>query len=175
MTIFACVVLAGVCIALSVPMWGLKGQSGLGWQVATWINAPIIAAVVVFLVWMATMTIRGYSLSDDGRGLCIHQWLGVRTVPLPGTRESREVMVDPVALKGALRLWGNGGLFRFSGLHRNGKYGNMDLFVTSPAHCVVITGGEGSRQRPLILSPKNPETFAEMLKGRSLASLSVAD
>lgn len=64
--------------------------------------------------------------------------------------------VNPHAMMGSIRLFGNGGLFCFIGWFRNGVLGNYRAYVTDPARSVVLRFGP----RTIVVSPDTPEAFA---------------
>ena len=64
--------------------------------------------------------------------------------------------VNPHAMMGSIRLFGNGGLFCFIGWFRNGVLGNYRAYVTDPARSVVLRFGP----RTIVISPDAPEAFA---------------
>ena len=68
--------------------------------------------------------------------------------------------VDPTAMKGSIRLFGNGGLFCFSGLFKNRKLGKYRAFATDFKHSVVLRFS----QRTVVVTPGNPAAFAARIK-----------
>ena len=102
-------------------------------------------------------TVRGYEIA--GRTLRIRRLLWSTEVRLEGLRSVR---VDPEAMKHSLRLFGNGGLFSFTGLFSNKRLGRYRAFVTAPARAVVLTW----TGRTVVVSPDRPEEFARSLRHR---------
>jgi uncharacterized protein (DUF58 family) len=72
------------------------------------------------------------------------------------------VIVDPVAMRGSIRLGGNGGLFGFTGYFRNSKLGSYKAYATDPARAVVVETRDGV----YVLTPKNVSEFVAALTGR---------
>ena len=108
----------------------------------------------------ALFTVRGYRL-EAGR-LSIRRLLWSTTLDLSGLRGARH---DPEAMKGSLRLFGNGGLFSISGVFRNRALGNYRAWATDPKNAVVLEL-EG---RTVVVTPGEPEGFlrqVELLQGR---------
>jgi len=62
-------------------------------------------------------------------------------------------------MRGSIRLFGNGGLFSFSGFFRNQALGIYRAYVTDPALTVVLVFAE----RTLVISPVQPEAFVKRL------------
>jgi hypothetical protein len=78
-------------------------------------------------------------------------------IPLEGLQS---VVVDPDALKGSLRLAGNGGLYACTGLFRNKRLGLYRAFVTDLNRCDVLR----LPKRPIVVSPDRPEEFVGAVK-----------
>lgn len=98
--------------------------------------------------------VKGYTLEHDA--LIVHRAGWVSRIPLSAPVETQR---DPEAMKGALRLCGNGGLFCFSGWFRSRKLGKFRPFVTDPERSVIVrTGG-----KTWVISPADPEAFAAAL------------
>jgi hypothetical protein len=58
-------------------------------------------------------------------------------------------------MRGGFRLWGNGGLFSFTGWFRNSALGVYRSFVTDPHRTVVLRYSA----RRVVLSPSSPDEF----------------
>jgi PH (Pleckstrin Homology) domain-containing protein len=65
------------------------------------------------------------------------------------------VQYDPAALRGSWRLFGNGGLFSFSGLFYNARLGRYRLFGTNLRHAVILRLPRGA----VVITPENPQAF----------------
>jgi transcriptional regulator with XRE-family HTH domain len=83
--------------------------------------------------------------------------------------------VNPHAMMGSIRLFGNGGLFCYIGFFRNAVLGNFRAFATDPTRSVVLTLGG----RTVVVTPDDPDAFAlavqdaakdESIKPTALAS-----
>ena len=124
-------------------------------------NVPVGARVMAILTTIgivcgcALFTVRGYDVTPDG--LYVRRLFWRTRIELAGLREAR---FDPEALKGSIRLWGNGGLFAFCGLFRNKKLGNFRLFATNLRQFVVLAG----RERNVVVTPSNPEEFIRQVR-----------
>lgn len=146
-TLLASTLLAGVAL------WALLAGPRLPAAVA-------IAAgglPLVILVGCALFTVRGYELA--GGELLVHRLLWPTRISLDGLRS---VAHDPEAVRGSLRLFGNGGLFSFSGWFRNKPLGVYRAYVTDHRRIVVLTWD----QRRIVVSPEPPERFVEALRRR---------
>lgn len=116
-----------------------------------------IAGLLLFVILggAALFTVTGYEL--DARGLRVRRLLWFTLVPLDGLER---VWHDPKAMKGSLRLFGNGGMFSITGLYQNKTLGRYRAFVTDPSRAVVLVRG----RRTAVVSPADPEAFLQDLK-----------
>ncbi|MFN7139357.1 MAG: PH domain-containing protein, partial [Limisphaerales bacterium] len=73
--------------------------------------------------------------------------------------ELQSFAADPTAMDGSIRLFGNGGLFAFTGLFRNKKLGNYRAFATDPKRAVVLR----LKERVIVVTPDDPFRFVEVL------------
>ncbi|OPL19836.1 MAG: hypothetical protein AVO35_02355 [Candidatus Aegiribacteria sp. MLS_C] len=101
------------------------------------------------------LTVRGYRIT--GEGISVKRLLWNTDIALGVLRR---VEHDPKAMTGAIRTWGNGGLFSFSGRFRSGRLGSFRAYVTYHRNCVLIESVSGI----LVVSPGNPGLFVEMLE-----------
>jgi hypothetical protein len=58
-------------------------------------------------------------------------------------------------MRGSFRLFGNGGMFSFTGWYRNRALGTYRAFVTDLKQTVVLR----FEKKTIVLSPENPERF----------------
>ena len=131
-------VLGGVALGLPALM-GLSGGRFVGYLLAA-----LASGSLAFII-------RGFSLS--GRVLEVQRLAWSTRITLAGLRE---VIVRPDAMRGAWRIWGNGGLFAISGRFSSSQLGRFRAFVTDPARTVVLVTADG----PIVVSPDDPEAFA---------------
>ncbi len=113
--------------------------------------AMIFPAVVVFaLLFMVT----GYAVARDA--LFVHRPAWSTRIALAGLTGARH---DPAACRHSLRVFGNGGLYSFTGVYRSRALGRYRLFATDPKRAVVLTLGG----RVVVVTPAEPETFVAHL------------
>lgn len=101
--------------------------------------------------------VRGYRVTGDGLAVRRLFWdtrVGLGVV--------KGVEHDPKAMTGAIRTWGNGGLYSFSGRFRSGKLGPFRAWVNDYRNCVIIE----TLSETLVVSPGDPERFAEEVRNR---------
>jgi hypothetical protein len=123
-------------------------------ELLLWWIAMVVLPLAV-LVLALPFVVRSYTLND--RELIVHR-LGHRTViPL-----SALTAVDgrPDALRGSLRVFGNGGLFSITGWFWNRELGRYRAFVTDPDRAVVLSFAD----RRVVVSPHDPQAFIVQLR-----------
>jgi hypothetical protein len=134
-------VLSGLLLAVAVPLLVKAAPE----------NARGLTALpLLILAGAALFVIRGYTI--DPNELLIRRLLWATRLPLAGLK-SAEVM--PQAMRGSLRLFGNGGLFSITGLYRNRALGRYRAFVTHLQNTVVLR----FQKKTVVISPENPERF----------------
>ena len=116
-----------------------------------WATRVLIIALPVAVLAIAFVGIvSGYALSASD--LEVRRPLWSNSFPLA---ELRAVNGDPQAFKGALRLFGNGGLFSFTGYFWTRNLGLYRAFATDPARAVVLKFG----RRTIVITPDDPLRF----------------
>ena len=138
-----------LCLALLPPSQSLARLAAAG--------APpvIVLGCLPFLV-------RGYTVT--GRELRIERLGWSTRWPLAMFSGG---LVDPEAMKGSLRLCGNGGLFAFCGWFRNKKLGVYRAFATDLRRSVVLRFGA----RTVVVTPDDPQQFLAEVNRRRAALL----
>ena len=133
-------------VCLAIPFWGRQFFSGLSHPFGSW----LAMLPLVLLLCSALYSITGYTLTDDT--LIIHR-PGWRTrIPLAGIEAAE---VSPGAMRGSLRIFGNGGLYSFTGWYWNRVLGKYQAFVTTLDNTVVLR----FRDRRIVVSPDRPDDF----------------
>jgi hypothetical protein len=136
---------------------------GVSWLVALTVPAhalPVlrtaaIALPLLILLAAVPFVVRGYELRDGA--LYVQRLCWTTRVALGGLREAA---TDPEAGASSIRLFGNGGLFSFSGWFRNAKLGRYRAFVTDWQRAVVLRAAECT----VVLSPADPAGFVRALQ-----------
>lgn len=98
----------------------------------------------------ALFTIRGYTVTPDA--VWVHRLFWKTRLSLTGLQSAR---FEPDAMSGSIRIFGNGGLFSFSGFFRNKTLGTYRAIVTDPHLTVVLRFSS----RTMVVSPSTPEDF----------------
>lgn len=111
--------------------------------------------LVIYFVAFALRTVK-YTIDDEK--LTIHKQFGKRVVPLASIKSAQ--LVPKGKLSGAIRTFGIGGLFGFSGQYHLINYGSMTFYLTRFDNPVVIEAGKSK----IAVSPDEPERFLALLQ-----------
>jgi hypothetical protein len=112
---------------------------------------PAIAIFAVLFI------VAGYDL-EPGR-LRIRRLLWSTQIPLTGLHK---IYADPTIMKCSLRVFGNGGLFSFTGLYQNAALGRYRAFVTDPKRSVALFLPKGV----VVVSPADTELFLHFVRSQ---------
>ncbi len=124
---------------------GFTHYFGLG---VALIPLVVLASAVLFIV-------NGYTV--DSSELFVERPFTSTRVPLDGLVR---VWTDPNVCKGSLRVFGNGGLFSFTGWFQNQRLGRYRLFATDSRNGVVLKFTD----RVVVVSPAAPQAFIDHLR-----------
>jgi hypothetical protein len=131
--------LIGVAVAIlaapSVPPW------------TRWLTALMTLGT---LLTCGLFTVRGYELGRND--LHVHRLFWDTRIEL-GSLQAVEA--DPDATRNSIRLFGNGGLYSFSGWFRNKRLGVYRLCATDPEKAVVLR----FPSRVWVVSPERTPDF----------------
>jgi hypothetical protein len=94
--------------------------------------------------------VRGYTLAEDA--ITVRRSLWNTRLPLAGLRS---VTGDAEAMRGSIRVFGNGGLFSITGRFWNRKLGWYRAFATDPSRAVVLRYAK----RTVVITPHDPQHF----------------
>jgi len=109
----------------------------------------------LILVGAVLFVVTEYRL--DASGLYVQRLLWATRLDLG---DLDRATYDPSAMCRSIRLFGNGGLFSFTGWFRNATLGRYRAFVTDPRQAVVLH----SSSRVVVLSPAYPHAFLGHVK-----------
>ena len=142
----------GAYRAIPVPT-GFTHQFGLA-------VALILPALLVgSLLFMVT----GYEV--EGTELYVKRLLSSTRISLEGLGR---VWIEPAVCKGTIRVFGNGGLFSFSGWFYSRRLGRYRLFATNLSRSVVLV----LPARVVVITPAEPVVFIEHVR-QSLPNVQV--
>jgi len=97
-------------------------------------SAIVVLVGVAILFFAFAFSPRSYSIQN--RSIVVKRLIGNVTIPLDGIREVRIATDDD--LRGAYRLWANGGLFGYYGLFSTLKLGNCRWYMTDRKKAVIV-------------------------------------
>ncbi len=119
------------------------------WRVAM-IGAPLFVAIAAL-----PFMVRGYTLT--GGSLVVHRLGFDTTLPLDDLRSVRGVAGD---VAGAVRLFGNGGLFSITGWFWNRRLGRYRAYATDFDRAVLLEFG----RRKVVVTPHDPQAFIAQVR-----------
>jgi len=102
----------------------------------------------------ALFTIRGYRITDSE--ILVHRLFWSTRLPREGLVSAT---YEPNAMCQSIRKCGNGGFYSITGYYWNKTLKSYRAFVTDPRQTVVLR----YENRTIVLSPEEPEKFAESL------------
>lgn len=141
----------GACVLLSVPAFAWFSDAE-----PAWLLAGITVVAVLTLGASALFAVRGYEL--DAEGLYVLRPVG----RLLAARRVKAIETEGLNVWKLLRVFGNGGLFSFSGWFRMRGRGVGRVWVTDPANLVLLE----TDARWVMLSPADRAGFIAALRER---------
>jgi PH (Pleckstrin Homology) domain-containing protein len=102
---------------------------------------------------------KSYLISNDS--IQVQRLAGNYRIPLSVIDKVFPASVNDMKL--TIRIFGNGGMFGFTGYFRNSHFGKMRWFVTQRKHFVVI---ETKAHKKIVISPDEPEKLISDLNRR---------
>ena len=120
--------------------------------ISQWYQGHVVIGSVLLAILLIpiTLTVRGYEVAP--RELRIRRLCWDTRWPLDGLAGAR---LRPNVMAGSWRIWGNGGMFGFTGRFSNAALGRYRAYVTDHKRTVVIETPQGI----LVVSPDRPEHF----------------
>jgi hypothetical protein len=146
-TVFSVAVLAVVFIA------GFFARGRMPWFGSLILMATPLAVVAGALPFM----VRGYVLTEDAIFVKRLGW----STRLPLTN-LKSVSGDVEALRRSIRIFGNGGLFSFTGEFWSRRLGRFRALATDPDRAIVLR----YPKRTIVITPHDPQHF--IMRARTL-------
>jgi len=112
-----------------------------------WLIPVVFSAILVIAT---ALIVRGYELVP-GELRVRRLWWATPIALGP----SACAKIQPNAMQGSWRVWGNGGIFAITGHFSGSGLGRYRAFVTDPVRTVVLDTGAGI----VVVSPDRPEEF----------------
>jgi Bacterial PH domain len=114
-----------------------------------------VPPAIAFLA--ALFVVTGYEIGPGH--LRVRRLLWTTPVSLAGLYR---IYADPTCMKCSIRIFGNGGLFSFTGIYRNRTFGRYRAFVTDPNRAVALF----LPNRVVVVSPADVEGFIRYAAAR---------
>ena len=117
-------------------------------------SVPTFTTILLSLIYFGTFSFRpiSYKLTDDK--LIIHRPLF--DIKIKRTEIKNVEQLDKEKLSWAMRIFGVGGLFGYSGKFINTKLGSMTWYATRRNNAVLVTT---IYNKKIVLTPNEPEKF----------------
>lgn len=138
-------------LLLGLPLMLLNRAPQTGsvlFAISIWLPPAILLLGALF-------AIRGYAIQGQTFQVLRPGW---KTRIDLGDLQSAEAKAE--AMRGSIRIFGNGGLFGFIGLFRNDTLGRYRAFATDSANCVVLR----FPARTIVVTPDRPEQFVAAIR-----------
>jgi hypothetical protein len=104
------------------------------------------------------------TVGADKEGIYIRRLVGLKRIPHANIIDVR--LPEEDEMRGAIRTFGNGGLFGYTGYYRNSKVGSMLWFCTRRSNYVLVTRATGP---VVVVTPDDPQGFVAYYKSLSTA------
>lgn len=147
-------VTSGVGTLLLLAVWYGAGLNVPADGVAHWVGTAVTWLPPLLLLGAALFVVRGYEV--DPHALRVQRLLWSTVIPLQGLAR---VWQDPHAMRHTIKVFGNGGLFAFTGLYKSETLGRYRLFATDPAKAVILQ----LPGRTVVVTPEAPHPFVQFL------------
>lgn len=139
-----------ICIGIPITSFNRLYHQGADTWAIFLLFIPVLIAVGSFF-----FAIRSYVITDSQ--IIVNHIGWNRTFDID---QLTKATYEPHVTAGSVRVWGNGGLFSFSGYFRNSTLRSYRAYMTNAADAVVLRFGEDI----VVISPDDPEKFVEALK-----------
>lgn len=150
-TVFVIGLLAGIfsIMLLTIPI----DETGTYWL---FFFVGVLYFFIPFIAYIYTPT--GFSLFEDR--IEVKRPIGSVMIQL-STISKVYYSSDGHELRKAMRLWGNGGLWGFTGLYKHKEIGKYKAYSRTSKEIVIIISKEKGNSK--IIGPENPWNFTEQL------------
>jgi hypothetical protein len=121
----------------------------------------MVALPLLILMTSLPFMVRGYTVTEAS--IRVRRLLWSTPLPLEGLVA---VTGEPEGLRGAVRVFGNGGLFGISGWFWSRRLGRFRAYATDPGRVVLLRYRDG---RKIVLTPGDVQHF--IVRVRTLAKI----
>lgn len=141
----------GLSVAILAAVFVIFLRAGIP---ATPVGPLVFVILGIVMAVTPLFAVTGYDVTPTQLNIRRLGWSHQRDL-----KDLERAFVDREAMRGSLRLFGNGGFFSFSGIFWSRKLGRYRAFVTDSAQTVVLK----FRDRCIVISPEDPEAFVRAL------------
>jgi len=135
-----------------VAFRAIPAQGGFTYYFGLLIAATLPALLLVSMLFVVT----GFTI-DGGRVLRVRRLLWSTVIPLSGLNRAHH---DPAACERSLKVFGNGGVYSFTGIFKNKTLGRYRIFGTDLSRAVVLS----FKDRTVVITPASPGAFLGSLR-----------
>lgn len=144
--------MTGFCVVLFVGMAIIGVSTGPTDNLYWWFSMVFVP--IAILVGGAFFAILGYEIDRDAIYVRRPGWRS--KISLEGLES---IEINPKAVKGSIKTFGNGGLFCFAGFFHNKTLGTWRAFATEWKNSVILR----YPKRVIVVTPDRPEEFVQAL------------
>jgi hypothetical protein len=138
-----------LCVAVPAIIWSA------GTRIPEFARFLVASTCGSIMVGCALFLVRGYTVTANW--LLIHRLCWDSRLSL---RSLRSAKADADAMAGAIRTFGNGGFFSFTGFFWSRSLRSFRAYVTDFRKTVVLQLAD----RTVVVSPEDPERFVQEIK-----------
>jgi hypothetical protein len=149
---------ASTAMLLSVALLGLFVVPGR----PTFARPLMVALPLFILIASLPFMVRGYAIT--GAAIQVRRLMWSSPLPLEGLVA---VTGEPEGLRGAVRIFGNGGLFGISGWFWSRRLGRFRAYATDPGRVVLLRYRDGKK---VIVTPGDVQHFIVCLRTQAKIS-----
>lgn len=155
MTTACCVICLGIPGAGVIIVLGGK----IAWlpDLPPWVGWVFCVLPILTMAGTALFMVRGYVLTSEA--LLIRRLIWTNRFELS---QFLSATVDANAVNGAIRIFGNGGFFAFTGMYRNSQLGIFRAYATDTKRAVVLRFSG----KTLVITPDDPPKFVREIDSR---------
>jgi hypothetical protein len=119
-----------------------------------------VAAFILLMMMLPIITFfyRPKSYSIDSESFQVNRLAGSFRIPISVIQNV--FIAQKEEMKLPIRIFGNGGVFGFTGYYRNSRFGSMRWFVTQRQNYVLIETVDGSKY---VITPNDPKELVDEL------------
>ena len=136
-------------LLISLPIFSLFYQPDKG-NIYLWYITMIVLPLSLIIIALPFIVL-GYSVK--GNKLLIHRLGWGNSFDLTNLTTATK---QPKVMRRAIRIFGNGGLYSFTGKYREKNIGEYSAYITNFSNCIIL---EFSNNKKIAISPENGTKF----------------